>query len=110
MRFYLGRRRNAYIHGLALEDSEALLDALWSHATQENLVWHHTWRVGRRGDLGQPLHHASPGSVRCPHARRVMHRAQAHDGLRPAREPSAGRAVSHPRGLLYFASRAAKPA
>src|SRR6202795_5056594 len=28
---YLGRRRNAYIAGLALADSEALLDELWSY-------------------------------------------------------------------------------
>src|ERR1700739_3172301 len=30
---YLGRRRNAYIAGLSLPDSESLLDELWSHAT-----------------------------------------------------------------------------
>jgi taurine dioxygenase len=32
---FLGRRRNAYIPGLALEESERLLDALWAHATQD---------------------------------------------------------------------------
>jgi taurine dioxygenase len=31
---FLGRRPNAFVLGLALEDSEALLDALWAHATQ----------------------------------------------------------------------------
>ena len=31
---FLGRRRNAYIQGLELEDSEELLDALWRHATR----------------------------------------------------------------------------
>ena len=43
---YLGRRRNAYVIGLALEDSERLLDQLWVHATQPALVWRHEWRTG----------------------------------------------------------------
>jgi taurine dioxygenase len=43
---YLGRRRNAYIGGLALSESEALLDELWSYATQEACVWHIEWEVG----------------------------------------------------------------
>ncbi|HEY0336694.1 MAG TPA: TauD/TfdA family dioxygenase, partial [Burkholderiales bacterium] len=43
---YLGRRPNAYIDGLAVEESETLLDALWSHATQPQFTWHHVWRPG----------------------------------------------------------------
>jgi taurine dioxygenase len=43
---YLGRRRNAWIIGLPLEESGALLDALWAHATQPGLQWRHEWRVG----------------------------------------------------------------
>ena len=43
---YLGRRRNAYVIGLALEDSETLLDRLWAHATQPALLWRHDWRPG----------------------------------------------------------------
>ncbi|MDA0654844.1 MAG: TauD/TfdA family dioxygenase [Proteobacteria bacterium] len=43
---YLGRRRSAYIMGLPLEESEALLDALWAHASQPKYSWHHQWRVG----------------------------------------------------------------
>ena len=31
---YLGRRRNAYIEGLPLSDSEALLDEIWAEATR----------------------------------------------------------------------------
>jgi len=43
---YLGRRRNAYIEGLSLSDSESLLDQLWSYTTREELAWHNEWRVG----------------------------------------------------------------
>jgi taurine dioxygenase len=43
---FLGRRRNAYLVGLPLEESEALLDALWAHATRAELVWTQVWRVG----------------------------------------------------------------
>ncbi len=43
---YLGRRRNAWIIGLPLEESEALLDALWAQATQPELVWTHHWQHG----------------------------------------------------------------
>ncbi|MBV8870957.1 MAG: TauD/TfdA family dioxygenase, partial [Acetobacteraceae bacterium] len=43
---YLGRRRNAYVEGLALAESEALLDALWAHATRDSLTWYNEWRVG----------------------------------------------------------------
>jgi taurine dioxygenase len=43
---YLGRRRNAYIVGLGLEESEALLDELWQHATRPELTWRVRWRVG----------------------------------------------------------------
>jgi len=43
---YLGRRRNAYIDGLPLEESEALLDEIWAEATRPSLTWTHQWRVG----------------------------------------------------------------
>ena len=43
---YLGRRRNAYIEGLPLAESEALLDEVWQHATRDELTWYNTWRVG----------------------------------------------------------------
>lgn len=43
---YLGRRRNAYIIGLPLEESEQLLDQLWVHASQPEFVWHNKWQVG----------------------------------------------------------------
>jgi taurine dioxygenase len=42
----LGRRRNAYIVGLEVHDSEELLDALWAHATRPELTWTQVWKVG----------------------------------------------------------------
>lgn len=72
---YLGRRRNAYVQGLSLEDSEALLDTLWAHATQPHLTWSQTWQAG---DLvawnnNVTLHRRDAFD---PHARRYMHRTQ----------------------------------
>ena len=43
---FLGRRRNAYLVGLPLEESEALLDALWTHATKPEFVWGQEWQLG----------------------------------------------------------------
>jgi taurine dioxygenase len=43
---YLGRRPLSYIVGLSLEDSEALLDRVWAHATQEEHAWFQKWSVG----------------------------------------------------------------
>ena len=43
---YLGRRRNAYIIGLPLDESERLLDELWAHASRPEFVWHNEWQVG----------------------------------------------------------------
>ena len=41
---YLGRREWAYINGLSLEDSEALLDELWGYATLSENVWCQQWQ------------------------------------------------------------------
>ena len=43
---YLGRRRNAYVGGMPLADSEALLDELWSYATNDEIAWANEWRPG----------------------------------------------------------------
>jgi alpha-ketoglutarate-dependent taurine dioxygenase len=43
---FLGRRPGAYIHGLPVDESEALLDAVWAHATQEHFAWYQKWRAG----------------------------------------------------------------
>src|SRR5262249_792147 len=72
---FLGRRLNAYVLGLEVSESEALLDALWSHATQPRFVMCHKWKVG---DLLMwnnlsVLHRRDPFD---PKTRRVMHRSQ----------------------------------
>ena len=43
---FLGRRPGAYVHGLPVDESEALLDAVWAHATQERFAWYQKWRAG----------------------------------------------------------------
>ena len=72
---YLGRRRNAYIEGAALEESEALLDEIWSQATRESLTWRHQWRVGDLvlWDNRCTMHRRDAFD---PATRRVMHRTQ----------------------------------
>jgi taurine dioxygenase len=43
---YLGRRFGSYVPPLSLEESEALLDELWDHATRPALAWTQKWQVG----------------------------------------------------------------
>ncbi len=43
---FLGRRPGAYIHGLSVDESEKLLNAIWAHATQEHFAWYQKWRAG----------------------------------------------------------------
>jgi len=43
---FLGRRPNAYVMGLSLEDSETLLDRLWAHCMQVPYRWFQEWQVG----------------------------------------------------------------
>ncbi len=72
---FLGRRRGAYLVGLPVAESEALLDRLWAHTTQPEFCWTQVWRQGdvviwdnrcvqhRRDDFDDSY-------------RRVMHRTQ----------------------------------
>jgi taurine dioxygenase len=41
---YLGRREWAYIPGLSLDESEKLLDELWSYAALPAIVWQQKWQ------------------------------------------------------------------
>jgi taurine dioxygenase len=72
---FLGRRRNAYIQGLALEESEQLLDGLWAHATRSELTWYQKWRVGDLvlWDNRCVMHRRDEFD---PNTRRLMHRSQ----------------------------------
>ncbi len=42
---YLGRRFGAYVPGLTLAESEALLDEVWRNAISPANVWSQTWQV-----------------------------------------------------------------
>lgn len=72
---FLGRRPHAYIVGMEVAESEALLDELWEHAGSMRFAMCHEWR---RGDLLMwnnlaVLHRRDPFDA---DARRVMHRTQ----------------------------------
>ena len=72
---FLGRRPNAYVAGMEVRASEALLDALWEHATQPRFTLCHEWQVGDLlmwNNLGV-LHRRDPFD---PDTRRIMHRTQ----------------------------------
>ena len=43
---YLGMRKDAYIMGMPLVESDDLLDRLWKHATQDKFTWGQTWQNG----------------------------------------------------------------
>jgi taurine dioxygenase len=80
---YLGRRRNAYLMGLELADSEALLDELWSYVERPQFAWEHVWRVGDLvlWDNRCTMHRRDPFDAS---ARRIMHRTQIKGSAAPA--------------------------
>ena len=80
---YLGRRRNAYIGGLPLAESEALLDELWSYASREDVSWSHEWRPGDvvLWDNRCTMHRRDPFDA---NTRRILHRTQIKGETRPA--------------------------
>jgi taurine dioxygenase len=80
---YLGRRRNAYIGGLPLAESEELLDELWCYATRDEVVWGHRWRVGDvvLWDNRCTMHRRDSFD---DYTRRILHRTQIKGETRPA--------------------------
>lgn len=72
---FLGRRGGAYVHGLEVDDSEALLNALWAHASQPKFSWYQRWRIGdlMLWDNRCTMHRRDAFDDT---ARRVMHRTQ----------------------------------
>jgi taurine dioxygenase len=79
---YLGRRRNAYVLDQALEDSEALLDALWAYPIASHNVYRHQWRLGDLvlWDNRTTMHRRDSFD---PNARRIMHRTQIKGSHQP---------------------------
>jgi len=79
---YLGRRRNAYVMGLELAESERLLDEIWSYVDSE--VYRHRWALRDVvfWDNRTTMHRRDAFD---PKARRVMHRTQIKGSGAPAR-------------------------
>jgi taurine dioxygenase len=79
---YLGRRRNAYLVGLELAESEALLSELWSFVNRPEFAWEHVWRVGDLvlWDNRCTMHRRDAFD---PNSRRIMHRTQVKGDARP---------------------------
>ena len=80
---YLGRRRNAYIDGLPLDESETLLDALWTYVDGDRFGWTHVWQPGDvvLWDNRCTMHRRDSFD---PSARRILHRTQIRGESRPA--------------------------
>lgn len=72
---YLGKRAWAYIEGLPLEESEAVLDDLWAVATRPEFVYEHVWNVGDvlMWDNRCAMHRREEFDG---NQRRIMHRSQ----------------------------------
>jgi taurine dioxygenase len=72
---FLGRRRNSYIVGMELDESEALLDRLWQHATRPELTFRQVWRQSDLilWDNRCTLHRRDSFDST---SRRIMHRTQ----------------------------------
>ena len=70
---YLGRRRNAYVMGLNLPDSEQLLDRIWGYVGTS--IYRHRWAVGDLvlWDNRTTMHRRDAFD---PKERRIMHRTQ----------------------------------
>ena len=80
---YLGRRRMAWLDGLELAASDALLDEIWAHATQPAFTWRHRWQAGDlvMWDNRCSMHRRDPFDAA---SRRVMHRTQVAGVAPPA--------------------------
>jgi taurine dioxygenase len=70
---FLGRRPHAYIEGLSIQESEALLDELWAHIAQDRFVWWQEWEPGDLiiWDNRSVMHRRDAFD---PRARRLLHR------------------------------------
>lgn len=92
---FLGRRHSAYVNGCTLEESEALLNELWAHATDPRFVYEHHWQVGDVvvWDNRATLHRRDAFNS---DSRRVLYAAQV-EGHRPYEAPDALKLPPHSR-------------
>jgi len=92
---FLGRRHGAYVNGCSLEESEALLNQLWAHATQPRFWYEHKWSAGDVvvWDNRAALHRRDAFDS---NSRRILYAAQV-EGHRPYEAPGALKLPPHPR-------------
>ena len=95
---FLGRRHGSYVNGRSLEESEALLNELWAHCTQQRFCYEHTWSVGDVvvWDNRATLHRRDAFDSM---SRRVLYAAQV-EGHKPYEAPDALTRPAHPRAKL----------
>ena len=95
---FLGRRHSAYVNGLSLAESEALLDELWAHVDQPRFCYEHSWSVGDVviWDNRATLHKRDAFDSA---ERRVLYAAQV-EGHKPYEAPNALDLPAHPRARL----------
>ena len=92
---FLGRRHGAYVNGMSLEDSEALLNELWAHTTQQRFVYEHEWQQGDVvvWDNRATLHKRDAFNS---DSRRILYAAQV-EGHKPYEAPDALKLPPHTR-------------
>jgi taurine dioxygenase len=95
---FLGRRHGSYVNGLSLEESDALLEELWSHSTEPRFWYEHQWSVGDVvvWDNRAILHRRDPFEST---QRRVLYAAQV-EGHKPFEAPDALQRAPHPRARV----------
>jgi taurine dioxygenase len=88
---YLGRRPHAYVMGLPVAESEALLDDIWARTTRPEFVWRQEWQPGDVlvWDHRSVLHRRTPVA---PNARRMLRRVCITGG-KPRFDPTVARAA-----------------
>jgi len=95
---FLGRRPKHYVNGLALAESEALLDELWGCMLQEKHIIEHAWQPGDvvMWDNRCTVHRRGPFD---PATRRELNAVQVR-GHQPYEAPDARNRPPHPRTNL----------
>lgn len=97
---YLGRRPFAYVNGMEVEDSEALLDELWAHACNPAFDYRHQWTAGDLvvWDNRSVMHRRDAFDET---QTRIMHRTQCQ-GDEPVYDPTADARGYHSRAAAWI--------